>query len=387
MNYFDQITNIENIKLAYFDLVQKFDTASKSGRYRGIDGVRMNSLDFVSEETLILIQQEMLELKKITPAYMATIPKKNGKKRKIYVYTIKERIKAEAIYRILLPFFDTYFSPFLFSYRSSHPSYYAAKSAVRRYRRFYGHNYVLVTDISDYADTIDHDILLEKLRTLPFDESTQLLLKLFIQTDTLEQGLLIKRPRGVLTGTPLYALLSNFYMDDFDKWAGKQVAFYRRVGDDIIAMDKDEQKIKQIHDKLQQTTSSLKLTLNKDKARLIKDTEPFNFLGYSFTGGTIGFDESSKQKALSSWKKQLPKPKHLRQQFEELVHQKNLVNDTAHMKRFSEQFFIILTSYFKGSYSPKKRRLLKPFLTQAHLPSLFDVYRKAKYPHTYVSKK
>jgi hypothetical protein len=398
---FDSIIDLENIRKAYLDLVLKFDKVSKSMRYRGVDGIKMSTLDFISEDILTSIRSEMIAGKKISPAYMATIPKKNGKKRKIYVYSVKERIKAEAIYRVLWPIFDTYFSPYLFSYRSSHPSYYAAKSAVRRYKRFYGENHVLVTDISNYADTIDHSILLKKLTELGIDMKTLELLELFIKTDTIENGSLIRRPMGVLTGTPLYAILSNFYMDEFDKWAGKKVAFYRRVGDDIIAMDKNEQRIREVSDRLTETVRLLKLELNKDKARLIKDTEEFKFLGYSFKNKKIGFDESSMNKALTSWKKSVghkrnrsdaKKIRHVRSlsrfnskknihdQFDQLIKQKILVDDTEQIKEFSERHFKVLTSFFKGSYSPKKRRVTKGLLSKTEVPSLFKSYIKIRYP-------
>jgi retron-type reverse transcriptase len=304
-NTFERIIDLENIKGAYFDLALKFDRESKSNRYRGIDGTNLSTLDFISEETFESVRSEMLSFTPISPAYAGYIPKKNGKKRTIHVYPIRERIKAEAIYRVLMPLFDAYFSPYLFSYRSSHPSYYAARSVVRRYKRHHGENFVLVTDISDYADTIDHDILTEKIRGLGIDEGTRRLLGLFIKTDVIQQGVLVKRPRGVLTGTPLYAILSNLYMDEFDKWAGKTASLYRRVGDDIIAMDKDRAKIERIHARLSDTVDSLRLRLNADKGKMIRDTEEFKFLGYSFREGRVGFDESSQKKALASWERSL----------------------------------------------------------------------------------
>jgi hypothetical protein len=406
-NIFEDITCLDNIKKAYVELVRKFDLDIKSGRYRGIDGVKMNSLDFVSENVLFEIQKEMKQLKKLSPAYMALIPKKNGKKRKIYVYPIRERIKAEAIYRMLLPFFDAYFSPFLFSYRSSHPSYYAARSAVRRYKRYYGENYVLVTDISDYADTIDHEIIMKKLSILKMDKRTLALLELFIKTDTFENGKRVARQRGLLTGTPLYALLSNFYMDDFDKWAGKAAAFYRRVGDDIIVMDKDAEKVRRVNEKLSETATSLKLKLNRDKSRLIKDTVEFTFLGYAFRNGKIGFDESSRKKAIAGWKKQIcdsrakrtsAKIKHMRQlsgigannlnnQFKQLIDKKKLVDDTVKIKEFSERFFHITTSYVKGRYSAKNRRIASRELQKAKVPSLFKKYVKMRYPKKHAASK
>jgi retron-type reverse transcriptase len=400
---FDKITDLQNIKGAYFDIVLKFDTASQSGRYRGVDGVRMSELDFASLETIRAIREEMLGFAPISPAYEGSIPKKNGSKRAIHVYAVRERIKAEAIYRVLMPLFDAHFSPYLFSYRSSHPSHYAARSAVRRYKRHYGEDLVLVTDISSYADTIDHDILTAKLVDLGLDAGTRRLLGLFIKTDVMSGGKLMRRQRGVLTGTPLYALLSNLYMDDFDKWAGKQVALYRRVGDDMIAMDKDPGRVKRVSERLSETVSALKIRLNADKAMLIPNTQEFKFLGYSFRDGKIGLDASSRRKALASWDKSVrssrartegAKVRHLKSilrgtpgnigdQMAQIFRTKSLVDDTDQVKAFSESVFRMLTSFFMGSYSAKNRRLAEGLMRRSGVSSLFSYYQNARATHRY----
>ncbi len=394
ISFFDQITNPQNIREAYFDIAKKFDEDIKTYRYRGADGLHIHDLDFISEKVFKDIRHELLTLQEIAPAYQIAIPKKNGKKREIFIYPIKERIKAQAIYRILEPFFDNYFSSFLFSYRTSHPSYYAARSAVRRYKRYYGENYVFVTDIKDYADTIDHAILLGKIKTLELDEKTVKLLELFIKTKTHESGKLITRPCGVLTGTPLYALLSNFYMDEFDKWAGKYVAFYRRVGDDIIAMDKNETKIKEVHRRLLETTQQLNLQINKNKESLIKDTESFKFLGYKFHNGLIGFDDNALSKIKINWEKRLTrrteknipeKIRHFKRKaktkennhdyiIQRIIEQKSLVDDTEQIKKLSDYLIETVSFYFFGYNNKRKIKETKEILKNLKIRSLLEHY-------------
>jgi len=393
-SFFDQITNPQNIREAYFDLAKKFDEDAKTNRYRGADGLNIHNLDFISEEVLKEIHSELLALQEIAPAYIVTIPRKNGKKREIFIYTTKERIKAQAIYRTLEPFFDCYFSNFLYSYRTSHPSYYAARSTVRRYKRYYSQNNILITDIKNYSETIDHDLLLEKIRALGFDEKTVKLLELFIKTKTHENGTLITHSRGVLTGTPLYALLSNFYMDEFDKWAGKRVAFYRRVGDDIIAMDKNEAKIKDVYEKLLETTQRLKLQINKNKQSLIKDAESFKFLGYQFHKSFIGFDANALSKIKTRWKKILnnlsgknfsEKLRHFKRKtktkenhpdyiIQRIIEQKSLVDDTEQIKKLSDSLIGTVASYFFGYNNDQKIKKTKEILKNLKIRSLLEHY-------------
>lgn len=395
---FDQIISIDNIRGAYFDLVKKFDTDIKSNRYRGVDGANINNINFISEEILKEIQREMREFKEIFPAYIAKIPKKDGKKRKISIYTLKDRIKAEAVYRIIEPHFDNYLSSFVFSYRSSHPSYYAARSAIRRYKRFYGKNFILVTDITDYADSIDHTVLLKKINLLNLDLNIKKIIKIFIETKINDGGKLLNRKCGVLTGTPLYGILSNFYMDDFDKWAGKYVAFYRRVGDDMIAMDKDENKIKEVHSRLMITVGKLKLRVNQNKESLIRDTTPFKFLGYSFRNGKISFDRSSKNRAIDKFKKGLgqnnrgsytykikklkrisnQKGINLNVELDMLLRQKMLVDDSKDVQSFSDSLIGSVASHIFGYNTPQKRYQASKILRDFKVRSLFDRFRSSK---------
>jgi RNA-directed DNA polymerase len=403
IDVYNKIIDFDNIRQAYFDLVGKFDLAQKTKRYYGIDGVKLNDLNFISEDILKEIHDEMISFIEITPAYMIAIPKKNNGKRNIYVYSIKERIKAEAIYRVLEPIFDEYLSKYLFSYRKSHPSYFAARSAVRRYKRYFGQNHILVADLSDYTDSMDHEILFKKISILNLDKKTEKLLKLFISAKKIEYGLSKNNDKGLMTGTPLSGLLSNLFMDDFDKWAGKYVDFYRRVGDDMIAMDKDPVKINKVYERLLEIVEYTKLKLNVKKVRLIDDRTKFEFLGYKFENGKISFSPSSLNRTISNWKTQLMRypgsnikrkirwlkiifhseQNNLSNQFDNIIKQKILVDDQKQVKDFSDKFYKILTTYFFGYYSEKNRRKLSYLLKDNHISSLFKHFNDIHFPKTY----
>lgn len=396
--YFDQIVDITNIRLAYFDLVKKFDEDSKTRKYRGIDGLTLNDLDFSSENVFKEIQSEMINFKAISPAYLVNIPKKSGKNRRIFVYSIKERIKAEAIYRVIQPFFDKYLSSYLFSYRKSHPSYFAARSAVRRYKRYYGRDYVFVTDVTDYTDSINHDVLLKKINLLNLDSGTKKLLELFVKVDVHVNGTLVKSEKGIITGVPICGVVANFFLDDFDKWAGKRVAFYRRVGDDIIAMDKNIEKVTAIRLGFIETMRSLKLAVNEEKSLIIKNNKPFKFLGYRFNNGLIGFDDGSIKKSRNRWTTELnkisgkslsAKIKNLRRlnkqkvgspnyEFGRIISQKILVNDTKQVKEFSNSLINSLASFLFGYSNFNKRVSATKVLKGMNARTLFRQYQEAQ---------
>lgn len=403
-NTYDQIISYENIVKGYYDIIKKFDEDQKSRKYFGIDGVKINDINYISEKLLKQIQEEMISLSEITPPYLIKIPKKNGEYRNIYGYPIKERIKAEAIYRILEPIFDNYLSPYVYSYRKSHPYYFATRSITRKYKREYGHNNILIADLSNYTDSMNHDILISQLSLInKIDEKTKDLISLFICSKKMDEGLIKNNDQGLMTGTPLSGLLSNFFMDDFDKWVGKYADFYRRVGDDMIVIDKDIKKIEKIYEHLIQVAKIKKLVINKNKVKIIKDTAPFNFLGYHFENKKISLDESSVKKIISDWKSKLKrypgknimrKKNHfiltffseknkISDQFDQIIKQKILANDDAQIKKLSDKFYKMLTSYFYGHYTERNRRKLSILLKNYKIKSLYEHYYKIHYPIKY----
>ena len=400
---YQKIIDYNNIRDGYFDIVKKFDEDSKGKRYYGIDGLKINDINYTSLEMIEVVQKELISFNTITPPYMVKIPKKNGKTRNIYGYSIKERVKAEAIYRVLEPIFDEYLSSYLFSYRKSHPYYFAARSVVRRYKRYFGYNHILVADLSDYTDSMDHEVLFKKLDLIKIDEDTKKIVKLFISSKKMEYGEIKNNDKGLMTGTPITGLLSNLFLDDFDKWAGKYVDLYRRVGDDMIAIDKNPDKISKVYEHLIKEVESTKLKINKNKVRLINDQIPFEFLGYRFENGSISFDPSSLKKIISEWKINLMrypgksinrKKRHLKSifyseennlfnQFDQIIKQKILANDDIQIKKFSDQFYKMLTSYFYGHYSERNRRKLSIVLKDYQINSLYQHYNNIHFPQKY----
>lgn len=393
---FDLIVNKENITQAYFDIVGKFDSKSKSSGYVGIDGVVLNDYNFISSDFIEDIYSEMKSFLSLSPANNISIPKKNGGKRNIYIYSIKERVKAESIYRVLEPLLNQFISPYVYSYRTSHPSYYAIRTITRRYKRYFGEDYILTADLSDYTDSMDQSLLLKKITKLGIDKDTSKLIELFITSSVVSKGRVLFPKKGLMTGTPLSGLLANLFMEEFDSWAGKYVSVYRRIGDDMIALDKNKEKVTEVYRKLKETVLSHNLILNEKKVQIVKNTETFVFLGYKFSSGKISFDPRSIKKTFTKWKIDLHrypgkninrKLKHFKYMFfhrnttldheiKQLIKQKILIDDDFQIKAVSEKFYRLITEYFFGKYTPGNRRKLIELLykNDCNVHSIYHQY-------------
>jgi len=398
---FKQIIAKKNLEDAYLRLASDMELDGRAHRYRGWDGWKLADAEVRAPELLKAVQEELSAFSPLAPAVLFKIPKKSNpqKMREIYIYNLKERIKAQAIYQVVEPVFDRYFSPYLFSYRSSHPSYFAARSAVRHYQKYWQRDGVLIGDLTDYSNYIRFDRLKEQIEKLDFDKKTAELLFLFIGNEVIRDGAIIRPEFGLVQGVPLIALFNNLYLDAFDKYAGERADFYRRVGDDLIVFDQKLKRLGTLKIQLETEAARLGLKINLDKTRLQAAAAPFDFLGYHFANGLISLPISFRRALIKKWRQQFSyyrcqdqgrkrrflqqaakrERDSLREQFKQLAEQKKLVSDEAQTRRLSEAFFRVLTKYFYKDYSPRHRRLLAGKLKNLGLSSVYKYFLNARY--------
>jgi len=395
MDKYNQIISIGNIRNAYFDLVEKFDLKGYSIKYTGIDGLALKDIDANSEDVFEEIRDELISLKEIRHVVQYKIPKKNSNGiRDIFIYTIKERIKAQAIYRVVEPVFEEAYSPFLFSYRSSQPSYFAARSVVRRYKRRYAEDNVLIVDFSSYSDFIEYKVLTEIIEKLGFSKKVMQLLKLFINVKVFDDsGLETEKQYGLMQGVPLIALFANIYLNDLDKYIGKKAQFYRRVGDDLIICDPNKEKLEEIYSEVLKATEENNLIIKKEKTKLINSSQEFNFLGYTFKENTVRIKDTGIKRIVSRWKTKL-RYSHLKEQrkirilrellygegvnmqieFKQIVKQYMFVDEQAQFKKLYSTFIKLLVKFFYGKYSERNHRLTLKLIENVNIPSLYKNY-------------
>lgn len=396
---FKQIISYSNIKAAYLEIVEQFNADHRSFKYRGLDNLYLRDLDLKSDKLIKQIKKEILANQEIEPALAVKIAKKNkpGEFREIFVYNIKERIKAQAIYRILLPEFEKKFSNRLFSYRPNKPPYLAARLFCRYYRAHLEET-VFILDLKNYSDRINRELMFAKIEELNFTAEINSLLKLFIFNKVYRNGALILPAKGLVQGVPLIALFANFYLTSFDLKYQKQTDFYVRVGDDIAFFNKDFQKLKIIAQEVIKDLESLDLEINTSKLFLEKANKNFSYLGYSFSNGLIGLESGMIKKIELEWKSilryknlSIERKKNLVNKimaknnenfnfkFQKLIKDKSQINDSKQIKKLSENFFKIMTIFFYRRYSFRNRRLLEKILKDFKLTSLYKIYQNFHY--------
>ncbi len=394
-NLYEKIISEKNIQEAYLDVVARFERDSKTSTYQGVDGQSLFDYDVIISELISEIKNDLVSKKQITPALEVHIPKRTKEgTRTIYLHTVHERIRAQAVYRIVEPYFDRYFSKYLFSYRKSHPHYRAIKSVVKRYHQKRENEYVLIGDISSYSDIINPEILKEKIRQLGFDDATNELLFLYVDMPFFRKGRYQTTEAGIITGLPVTVLFNNLYLDEFDKVFGEQSDLYRRVGDDFIAFG-TRTELAALQSRMQDFLRGILIKDEFQKIEIVERTELFGFLGFEFFQGTISILPISVKKIqkklrlllrhreLLSEQEKLKRfseilfngPASVRFYFIELIRHYNHVNNHEQIAWLSRYFFVRVTIFFFGKYSYRNWRKTRFLIKGLPIPSLLRYYQ------------
>lgn len=407
---FDQIIDPENIKDAYLEVYGNFLKKSAIFDYDVIDGVQIHQTEVDLPKFLGQIRDELVDAVKPRLARSIAIPKKNGKLRKIYMVPVKERVKCQAIYRVMQIHLKPTYSNKLFSFRSERPSYYALRSL----RRFYlGHvnkgYHLLKTDFKDYSDHIDKKILLEKLKGLGVDEKTLNLTRQYIEMPFIRNGEIMSMAEGTMQGVPLVSLFNNVYMSQVDEVLGSQVEFYRRVGDDVIAIDTDLKKLEKLMLYVREQCKEMKIILNESKTALKPMEEGFEYLGLYFDHGKASIPPAGVKKMITELKiffpsksKMSSKAKLARIQRILLVNARGrsalwnnyagaygMMTDMKQLQNISVQMMKILWAYLGNGFTAKRMADGKKMMTKArlNLNTFFDHYKDLFWPHLKPVKK
>jgi len=397
---FSQIISYSNIEAAYLEIIEQFAADRRNFKYHGIDNIFLRDIDLKSREIIKIVRADFLCKKEIEPALSVKLPKKNkpGEFREIFIYNLKERIKAQAIYRVVLPVFEKNFSHRLFSYRPNKPPYLAARIFCRRYRQNYLSDSVLILDLKNYSDRIDRDLMFAKLTTLFTDQDLLDTLHLFVFNKVYRDGICELPDKGLVQGVPLIALFANLYLTEIDFKYQSKSEFNIRVGDDIAFLDQDFNKLKDLESEILKDFTDLKLELNQQKLFLGPAKDSYSYLGYAFDSGNISLEAAYINRIELEWKnilsyKHLPdfaKDKIIKStmkqpnnnfnyQFQKIIKDKSQINNSKQIKKMSEDFFIIMTKFLYTSYSTRNRRLLEERLKDYGIISLYKTYQKFHY--------
>ncbi|MFZ2257305.1 MAG: reverse transcriptase domain-containing protein [Clostridiaceae bacterium] len=129
----------------------------------GIDGMTIEEvLPWLKEHKDELVQSLLDESFKPSPVRRKAIPNPDGGERMLGIPTVIDRMMQQAIAQKLQPIFEPLFSDGSYGYRPGR----SGQQAMQRVKKYAdeGYIYVVEVDLSNYFDTINHELLLNLLR-------------------------------------------------------------------------------------------------------------------------------------------------------------------------------------------------------------------------------
>ena len=254
----------------------------------GIDKMTVNQLDaYFYEHKKEIINSIMNKTYKPEPVRRVYIPKSNGKLRPLGIPTVVDRVIQQAIAQRLTPIYESVFSDYSYGFRPNRDCHTAMNKVLEYLNE--GFEWVIDLDIEKYFDTVNHDKLISILREKVNDSHTLHLIRKFLQAGVMENGVVISSTIGTPQGGPLSPILSNIYLDKFDKELEMRGLHFVRYADDCNIFVKSDVAAERV---MKSVTSWLErklfLKVSATKTKIVRPTNS-NFLGFTFWKSADGW--------------------------------------------------------------------------------------------------
>ena len=265
----------------------------------GVDKMTVDEVDEYFKSNKETIKKQILEKKyRPQPVRRVYIPKSNGRKRPLGIPTVVDRVIQQDIAQVLTKIYDDTFSDNSFGFRPNR----SAQNAIMRTLDYLneGYEWVVDLDIEAYFDTVNHDKLISILRERVFDSATLHLVRKFLQAGIMEKGLVKSNAIGMPQGGPLSPILSNIYLDKFDKELEQRGLHFVRYADDSNIFVKSEMEANRV---MKSVTSWLErklfLKVSSTKTKVVRPTNS-NFLGFTYWKGSSKWECKPTKKSKKS---------------------------------------------------------------------------------------
>lgn len=267
-----------------------------NGGAPGIDGMRVTQLEKYFERHHDRIVKELLNgTYRPQPVQRVEIPKPHGGIRKLGIPTAMDRVIQQAILQVLSPLWDETFSENSFGFRPGR----SAHDAIARSQSYLeeGYSWVVDMDLEKFFDRVNHDVLMSRIARRVEDKRLLKLIRAFLNSGVMIDGLAEATPEGTPQGGPLSPLLSNLLLDELDRELEARGLRFSRYADDCNIYVRSQRAGQRV---LQNVTrwldKKLRLQVNQSKSAVDR---PWNrtFLGFTFTKqGKRAIARSSKAK-------------------------------------------------------------------------------------------
>jgi RNA-directed DNA polymerase len=273
---------------------EAYKRVKANGGAEGVDGVTIKEFEEKLEDNLYKIWNRMSSGSYFPPPVKAVeIPKPDGKKRKLGIPTVSDRIAQMVVKIYLEPMIDPIFHKDSYGYRPNKSGLDAVKITRERCWKY---NWVIDIDIKGFFDNLDHELMMKAAKKHTQEPWILLYMQRWLQAPIKEvDGSTVERTRGTPQGGVISPLCANLFLHyAFDEWMKRKFPEnpFARYADDIVIHCQTKEEAEKLKDEIKKRLLECKLELHPDKTKIVycKDSnrtgnsehEKFDFLGYTF---------------------------------------------------------------------------------------------------------
>jgi RNA-directed DNA polymerase len=261
--------------------VRKVTQDNRGKRTAGVDGVA----SLTAEERIELVDELRKLSQKADPVRRIYIPKSNGEQRPLGIPTMRNRALQALVKLALEPEWEAQFEPNSYGFRpgrSAHDAIEAIYNFIRLKPKF-----VLDADIEKCFDRINHEKLLEKLRTIPILEK---LIRGWLKAGIIDQDEKIFPETGTPQGSIVSPLLANIALHGLETHLNNCLPKTRRPGiiryaDDFVILYHNLEMLKMLKRETESWLAEIGLRLKPAKTRITHTLNPYeDHIGFDFLG-------------------------------------------------------------------------------------------------------
>ncbi len=238
---YEYVSKIDNL-VADFNIQEAISKVKRNGGAPGIDNITTDVIEEYMHKNWPEIKKAILEGKYFPkPVKRVEITKPDGSGiRKLGIPTVPDRVIQQAILQEIALVFEPIFSESSYGFRQGRGAHQAVIKAQEYIQE--GYEWVVDIDLEKFFDRVNHDMLMARVARKVKDKKILLLIRRFLQSGVMENGLVSWSDEGTPQGGPLSPILSNIMLDDFDKELENRGHRFCRYADDCNIYVKSEKQ-------------------------------------------------------------------------------------------------------------------------------------------------
>lgn len=291
----DSGTETKSIPITRRMVWESYKKVRKNKGAAGIDNETIAMYEERLKDNLYILWNRMSSGSYFPPPVLEMeIPKTDGRKRKLGIPTVNDRVAQQVIKSYLEPRFEAEFSPQSYGYRPLKNAHQAIEQVQKNVRCYH---WVIDMDISSFFDKMSHKLLMKAIDRHVEEKWVKMYITRWLEAPIEDRkgNIRMRNGEGTPQGGVISPLLANLFLHyAFDRWLEKMYPnlCFVRYADDIIVHCCSQTEAEAVLKAIRERLGECSLQLNEKKTKIVyckkdhrKDkfkTVQFDFLGFSF---------------------------------------------------------------------------------------------------------